>query len=152
MSESEYMQCGAVAEKSGCSPDILVIGATKGGSTVTFSQVKDHQCVRMMNKEVHYFTYGFDRISTPDYEKAIGCTAAMERGERRFMTGEGTPEYLYLPGVPERVFSKYPNVKLVVMLRRPLDRSYSHFNMARRSGRRTVVFEQVSVRGVLRWW
>ena len=59
------------------------------------------------------------------------------------MTGEGTPEYLYLPGVPERAFSKYPNVKLVVMLRRPLDRSYSHFNMARRSSRRDMVFEQV---------
>lgn len=57
------------------------------------------------------------------------------------MTGEATPEYVFNPHVINRVQSLLPNVKLVVMLRNPADRAYSHFHHSTRYGNETLDFE-----------
>ena len=44
-------------------------------------------------------------------------------------TGEATPYYLFHPHAPKRIFQHCPKVKLIVMLRNPTDRAYSHYMM-----------------------
>ena len=41
--------------------------------------------------------------------------------------GEATPAYLYMPQVPHLIKSRLPDVKMIVSLRNPIDRAYSHY-------------------------
>lgn len=49
------------------------------------------------------------------------------------LTGEGTPENIYLPGVASRAKQVSPNALIIAITRDPIDRAVSHYNMARRS-------------------
>jgi hypothetical protein len=48
-------------------------------------------------------------------------------GHSQKALGEATPAYLFFPNIPQRIHQHYPNVKLIVSLRDPTDRAYSHF-------------------------
>lgn len=50
------------------------------------------------------------------------------------LTGESTPAYLFHPEVPKRVKSLIPTIKLIVLLRDPIERAYSAFKMGQRMG------------------
>ena len=50
---------------------------------------------------------------------------------RRRVTFEATPEYLYYPGAAERILSYDPRLKLVVVLRDPVERAFPAWNMCR---------------------
>ena len=43
------------------------------------------------------------------------------------MTGEGSPYYLFHPLVPQRLYESFPNTRLIVLLRNPVDRAISHY-------------------------
>lgn len=45
-----------------------------------------------------------------------------------FLTGEATPLYLFHSLVPKRVFNLLPKIKIIVCLRNPVNRAYSHYN------------------------
>jgi len=60
---------------------------------------------------------------------------------RRMLTGEATPAYLYHPLAPGRVKAALPNVKLVAILRNPVDRAYSNYQMMIRARRESLTFE-----------
>jgi hypothetical protein len=59
-----------------------------------------------------------------------------------FCVGEATPEYLLNPAVPERVASTIPDVRLVVLLRNPINRAFSHYHHYRRLGLEDLSFEK----------
>jgi hypothetical protein len=46
---------------------------------------------------------------------------------RPIITGEASPYYLFHPRVPARVATLLPHVKLIALLRNPVDRAYSHY-------------------------
>lgn len=46
---------------------------------------------------------------------------------KRYITGEATPDYLSHPHAPKRVKELIPHVKLIVLLRNPVDRAYSYY-------------------------
>jgi hypothetical protein len=56
-----------------------------------------------------------------------------ELGDQR-MTYEATPEYLYYPEAAERIFKYDPSIKLIVLLRNPVERAFSAWNMYCRFG------------------
>jgi hypothetical protein len=84
-----------------------------------------------LNKELHFFDYR--------YEKGASWYQAMFPLERDLpvgaITGEATPFYLFHPLVPARVAEILPKVKLLVLLRNPVDRAISHYYHAVRRGR-----------------
>src|SRR5205807_9139589 len=52
----------------------------------------------------------------------------VERVQKQpFITGEASPYYLFHPHAPKRIAKILPQVKLVVLLRNPIDRAYSHY-------------------------
>jgi len=61
---------------------------------------------------------------------------------RKFLTGDATPRYLDHPHAPKRVKEIIPNVKFIVLLRNPIDRAYSMYNMRVSRGRETCSFEE----------
>ena len=66
----------------------------------------------------------------------------IQRVLRGRITGEATPDYLFHREVPGRVARVLPQVKLLVLLRNPVDRAYSHYWLEVRQGQETLSFEK----------
>lgn len=114
-------------------PDFLIIGVKKGGTTSLYRNLVTHPRIEpCLTKEVDYFNRYFKKgtnwyrshfplILFKKYSAKVG---------KEFITGEATPTYIYHPHVPKRIKKILPNVKLIVILRNPVDRAFSHYNMA----------------------
>ncbi|MEN8221094.1 MAG: sulfotransferase domain-containing protein [Pseudomonadota bacterium] len=127
-------------------PDFLIIGAMKAGTSSLYQYLTEHPCVmRAIRKEIHFFNSHFSngvhwyRTHFPiEMYKAL----VQKIHQQNCVTGEASPNYIADPLVPERVKQIIPQVKLIVLLRNPIDRAYSHYNMAVRQGFETLSFEQ----------
>lgn len=109
-------------------PDFLMIGAQKAGTTSLFNWLVESGFVQTpLVKEVGYFVArwhlpikyrGYFRAKHPD-----------------FLVGEATPSYLAFPEVPERVLSTLgPDCKIIAVLRDPIARAVSHYYHEQRLG------------------
>ena len=58
------------------------------------------------------------------------------------VTGEATPYYIFHPTAPNCIAKVLPNVKLITLIRNPVDRAYSHYNHMVRVGREPLPFEE----------
>lgn len=58
------------------------------------------------------------------------------------ITGEATPYYLFHPMVPQRMYNVLPNAKLIILLRNPVDRAFSHYKHEVRRGNESLSFEE----------
>ena len=62
--------------------------------------------------------------------------------KKKFLTGEATPTYLHHPLTAKRISELLPNIKLIILLRNPIDRAYSHYQMEKRLGYEELTFEE----------
>lgn len=111
-------------------PDFLIIGAQKAGTSSLFHYLAQHPDIDLpSNKELHFFDL--------QYENGIEWYSTLFPKKKflsRQITGEATPYYLFHPLVAERIHAHYPSIKLIVLLRNPIDRAYSQFQMERNRG------------------
>jgi hypothetical protein len=108
-------------------PAFLIIGAQKAGTSSLFRYLSQHPDIRLpKRKELHFFDLQYSN-GIDWYERLFPRKKIIKRQ----ITGEASPFYLFHPLVPERVFNHYPNIRLIVLLRNPVDRAYSHFHMER---------------------
>jgi hypothetical protein len=126
-------------------PNFLIIGTQKGGTTSLYRYLAEHpQVLPAFRKEVHFFCNQFDRGES--FYRAHFATSHSAERERTALglpviTGEATPYYLFHPLVPARASSLLPDARLIVLLRNPVDRAYSHYMHNRRKGREWREFE-----------
>lgn len=132
----------ASGERVGALPDFVVIGAMRGGTSRFYGFLIRHPFVkRAASKELHYF----DRPGRLDQgiEWYRRCFPAPEwKDGRKTITGEATPQYLFDPLVPERMAQVAPEARLIVLLRNPVDRAFSHYHLSVRRGHETRSFEE----------
>ena len=57
--------------------------------------------------------------------------------------GESSVSYLYYPEVPKRIKEYNTEAKIIIMLRNPVDRAFSHYLMDSRLGLLSDKFEDV---------
>jgi hypothetical protein len=111
-------------------PDFIIIGTQRGGTTSLFKLLSEHPGVGMpYRKEVHYFDNQYDQPLTW-YQSYFPTTIRRRMQERytgNFVTGEASPYYMFHPHAPERVHQTLPDVKVIAMLRNPVDRALSHY-------------------------
>ena len=120
-------------------PDFLIAGAMKAGTTSLFGYLQQHpQCSPSMKKEVNYFCRNFSR-GMKWYRMHFPRITARTQGSQCF---EATPGYIFAPRVPRRVLSELPNVRVVCLLRNPVDRAYSHYQHNVRRGREPLSFAE----------
>lgn len=119
-------------------PSFLIIGAAKCGTTSLYNYLMQHpQVLSCFTKEVHYFDYYYHRgvnwyrSHFPLQSEAQRC--GLSNGAL-CMTGESSPYYLAHPLAPERIKRDLPGVKLICMLRNPVDRAISSYNNQVRLG------------------
>ena len=120
-------------------PDALIVGAQRSGTTSLFRHLLEHPAFvppLLRVKGVHYFdtgyTHGFDW-----YRAHFPLEATMRARRQTYghaATCEASPYYLFHPAAPARIAKDLPNVLLVVMLRDPVDRAWSHYQHMRWEG------------------
>lgn len=112
-------------------PNFLIVGAQKAGTTSLFSILKNHSQIFLHpKKELHFF----DRDS--DYEDGVKFYASYFRntGSAKAI-GEATPAYLFLSEIPGRIVETIGNeIKIIAILRNPVDRAFSQFRMLSNMG------------------
>jgi len=126
-------------------PSFLIIGSQKAGTTSLFNYLLKHPCVLgPTQKEVHYFSDNFLKGRSWYQNHFPPLTAVYRRAVktgRRPVTGEASPYYIFHPCAPERVHSTLPKAKIIVMLRNPVDRAYSHYKYHVKLGAEDLAFE-----------
>jgi hypothetical protein len=111
-------------------PTFLIIGTQKGGTVALRKYLARHpNVVPARKKEIGYFDQ--DTLHRRGEAWYHGHFPLPHRLGRHGVTFEATPEYLYYPEAAQRIFSYDPRVKLIVLLREPVERAFSAWNMFR---------------------
>ena len=116
-------------------PGLVILGAQKSGtSSLHHYLTQNSQVIAPLRKEVHYFDLNFAR-GEAWYRAHFGRVG--EPG----LNLDSSPYYLFHPCVPERLHALLPAARLVVLLRDPVRRAYSHYWHERDKGRESLSFE-----------
>ena len=127
-------------------PDFIIIGAQRSGSTSLYNYLIEHPHIHPgLMKEVHFFDNNYHK-GVNWYRSFFPLSAHIRyldrTHRRRFLTGEATPYYLYYPHAPRRIHATCPDVKLIVLLRNPVERAYSHYHHEVRLGVEDLPFAE----------
>lgn len=115
-------------------PDFLIIGAQKAGTTSMHKYLSMHpQIVMSKKKELHYFDSFLNDNNDSLRKYKNNFPLRLQIGQKK-IAGETTPYYLFHPHVPKRVKKSIPDVKLIVLLRNPVERAFSLYNAHINSG------------------
>jgi hypothetical protein len=125
-------------------PDYLIIGAHRAGSTSLWAYLSQHPSVavnfpRVQGvKGVRYFDENYFRGD--DWYRSHFATTAYRGYLRRrhdgpALAGDASSYYLFHPAAAERAAKVVPDAKVIVLLRNPVDRAYSHWLRERRDGK-----------------
>lgn len=127
-------------------PNFIIIGTQKGGTTSLFKYLIQHpNILPPTKKEVHFFDFNFN--NNPQgirrYRSHFPLNTSLLPGTKNnFITGEATPYYMFHPHAAKRIAQILPQVKLIVLLRNPVDRAYSHYSMQVQKGRENLSFAE----------
>lgn len=123
--------------------DFMIIGAQKSGTTALDSYLRFHPKIGLpVKKELHHFTNEricrlFMSIRNIHYHRFFPDFANLDK-----LLGEATPNYMVEPLFMERIRAYNPALKLIVILRDPVSKAYSHWNMQRDRGLEARSFEK----------
>lgn len=115
-------------------PDFIIIGAQKSGTSALRHNLDKHPDVYMAHspdrkgsREIHFFNT--DRVWARgiDWYKSLFPHNELVQGEK-------SPNYISILRAHERMHQIVPNAKLVLMLRNPVSRVYSHWNHFNQTG------------------
>lgn len=115
--------------------DFAIIGAQKSGTTALSQFLDQHPDIAMARpKETHLFDV-VDGKPDSDPGHIDKLYAAFFEGAREGqLRGEATPIYLYWPETLTSIHAYEPDLKLIVLLRNPVDRAISHYEMEKQRG------------------
>ncbi|MGF1607963.1 MAG: sulfotransferase [Kiloniellales bacterium] len=143
-SASSYAEAPAAARalRSGPMPNFLIIGAARSGTTSLHYTLGQHPQIYMSpHKETNFFTFYCNGGRASQITR-VEDVAAIEQSSIKTLSdyqaqfrgvsdeiavGEASPSYLLAPGVAEAIHELIPAVKLIAVLRQPIDKAYSHF-------------------------
>jgi Sulfotransferase domain len=114
----------------GMLPGFLIVGGQRCGTTSMTRALSQHPAVfnAAMGREVHYFDIGYDRGLAWYRSHFPG------KGHARMANGaagavplafESSPYYMFHPLAADRISRDLPGVRLLVLLRDPVERAYS---------------------------
>ncbi|MDB3956840.1 sulfotransferase domain-containing protein [Candidatus Nitrosopelagicus sp.] len=126
-------------------PDFIIIGTVRSGSTSLYYNICEHPSVlEAAYDEIGYFDSNY-HLGENWYRSMFPTQKMMNkiREDTGYsITGEDTPFYFWKKEVAERILSDMPETKLIVILRNPVDRAYSNYNLAVRENNEKLTFEE----------
>ena len=137
-------------------PDFFVIGAGRTGTTSLYHYLDQHPSLsKSAYDELGYFDDSYHlglnwyRFLFP----SIFTKYLIKLKTNNFMTYDVTPSYVRRPWNAKRIKKLFPDTKLIVILRNPVDRTYSHYHLAEQFGE-TRTFEEIvkeDMDNILNW-
>jgi len=125
-------------------PDFIIIGTARSGSTSLYYNICQHPCVlSAAYDELGYFDGNF-HLGLNWYRSLFPTLFSkwiLKQKKQFAITGEDTPFYIWNPLVAKRILKIVPKIKLIVLLRNPVDRAYSNYHLSIRAGSENLSFE-----------
>lgn len=126
-------------------PNFFIVGAAKSGTTSMYRYLEQHPDVYMSTvKEPHWFSRvkpnPARRVTPVTSEKEYAALFRGWRGERA--VGEASPSYLWDEEAPERIKRSVPGARIIILLREPVSRAFSHYLMDVYAGRQELPFRE----------
>lgn len=122
-------------------PDFFVIGAARAGTTALYESLRGHPDIFLTPfKETNYFSYAGTKLDVKGPGADFINNSITERSDYRAqfaaanpgqVLGEISPLYLFEPDAPRNIHDAVPNVRLIAVLRNPIEQAWSHFLYAR---------------------
>jgi Sulfotransferase domain len=132
-------------------PDFLIIGTKRGGTTSMWRYLLRHPLVAPMFpatqniKSPHFFDLHYDN-GVAWYRSHFPSAAYRRRVQRQLgrapVAGEASPYYLFHPRAAERAAEVVPDAKVIVLLRNPVERAWSHYWERVNAGTEPLSFEE----------
>jgi Sulfotransferase family len=128
-------------------PSFLIVGAERCGTTSMFYALAQHPAVfssALPRKEVHYFDHKY-HLGAAWYRCHFPLIPRARLAARRAgnpVAFEGTPNYMFHPLAPARIHRELPDMRLLVMVRDPVERAYSAYTHQVGFGYETEPFER----------
>jgi hypothetical protein len=118
--------------------DFILAGAQKSGTTALHYFLSRHPRVTMGDQqEMHFFDNDALFVSGIDYEELHKHYPPLGLST---IAGDCTPSYIYYKPAAERIWKYNPKIKLLILLRNPVDRAFAHWNMQRFRDREPLKF------------
>jgi len=121
-------------------PNFLVVGAQKCGTTTLYDILNEHPEANMSSvKEINFFS--FDN----KYRKGLSYYTSYFKKplKNHKVTGEVSPGYMNYPGVAAKIHRNLGEVKIVMILRDPIQRAYSQYWDNRRHLKEHLTNEEI---------
>jgi len=122
-------------------PNLFIVGAPKCGTTSLYHYLENHPEIFLSSpKEVNFFSkreLEEQQLYYQDYKPSdeteylnlfVNANSACK------IIGEASVSYLYYPDVPKRIYKFNPDAKIIILLRDPVKRAWSHYLMDKRIG------------------
>ena len=129
-------------------PSFILVGAQRAGTTSLFRALMSHPLIHSANyhKGVNYFDVNYDRDFSW-YQGHFPTAACLRKRSRRRrpatpITFEASGYYMFHPCAAERMARHLPDVRILAMLRDPVERAYSAYKHELARGFETESFER----------
>ncbi len=131
-------------------PDFMILGTKRGGTTTLYRSLLRHPWVvplvpaAQRIKGVHYFDRNYargDEWYRSHFPTTIHAGSVRLLAGHPIVAGEASPYYLLHPSAAERAASVAPGARLIVLLRDPVDRAFSHYRDEVKHGHETLPFD-----------
>ena len=138
---------GRLTASARMTPSFLIVGAQRCGTTSMYKTLSQHPLVlpAVLHKGAHYFDTGYGH-GPAWYRGHFPLLASARRAapgpDRMPVTGESSPYYMFHPMAGQRIAADLPGVKLLVLLRDPVERAYSAHTHETARGFETEPFER----------
>lgn len=111
-------------------PGFLIVGAQRGGTTSMYRALGQHPAITkaVLHKGVHYFDLNYHRGRSwyrAHFPLGVSAARAGRAAGAAALTFESSPYYLFHPLAAERIARDLPGVRLLVLVRDPVERAYS---------------------------
>lgn len=127
-------------------PDFFVIGAVRSGTTSMYHYLDQHpSIVKSAYDELGFFDDNF-KLGWAWYRSLFPTSMKKKRIKNktgRFLTFDDTPFYIYNETVAKRIKQFFPDGKIIVLLRNPIDRAYSNYFLGVQMGDEKRSFDEV---------
>jgi hypothetical protein len=127
-------------------PDFLIIGGQRCGTSSLYYYLTEQRGISSAaTKEVHFFDDFFARgihWYRAQFPTSINKYYVERMRNHHFLTGEASPYYIFHPHAPGRISAVLPHIKLIALLRNPIDRAYSQHWLEVKGRYETLSFEE----------
>ena len=137
-------------------PDFFVIGPGRTGTTSLYHYLDQHPSLsKSAYDELGYFNdnYHLGEYWYRSLFPSIFTKYMIKLKTNYFMTYDVTPSYVRGPWNAKRIKKLFPSTKLIIVLRNPVDRTYSHYHLSEQFGE-TRSFEEIikeDMNNILNW-